>query len=198
MKNNLKKCKGVTLVALVTTIVIILILATVATYSGKDALERSHLTAFSTEMKMMQTHVNEIYEKYMDNETIQLGGETYTGEDILTMRKSSANPQYSTNIEDSSLPIYIVAQNVFTSEQSGITDKSGYLYFNKKLLEDLEIKDVSGEYFVNIAKRSIVSCTGFKYQDKKCYTLEQLPDGAYNVDYIRRNRSARKSYTMDK
>lgn len=197
MKNILKNCKGITLVALVTTIVVILILASVATYSGKNALERTYLTAFTAELKIMQTHVNEIYQQYIDGETIQLGNEEYTGEDILTMRKSSTNPEYSTNIENSSLPIYDIAQSVFTSEQSGITDKSGYLYFNKNLLEDLNIEIEDKEYFVNIEKRSIVSCTGFKYQDETYYTLEQLPNGVYNVDYIRRNRSARKSYSVD-
>ena len=138
MKNILKNCKGITLVALVTTIVVILILASVATYSGKNALERTYLTAFTAELKIMQTHVNEIYQQYIDGETIQLGSDTYTGEAILTMRKNSSDSEYSTNIEDFTLPIYNVAQNVFTSEQSGITDKSGYLYFNRNLLEDLD------------------------------------------------------------
>lgn len=183
MKNSLKNCNGITLVALVTAIVVILILASVAIYSGRDALERSHLTAFTTELKIMQTHVNEIYQQYIDGDTIQLGNDTYTGENILTMRKNSSDSEYSTNIEDSSLPIYNVAQNVFTSGQSGITDKSGYLYFNKKLLEDLDIKDINGEYFVNIAKRSVVSCVGFEYYDEVYYTLEQLPDSIYNVEY---------------
>lgn len=183
MKNILKDGNGITLMALITTIVLILILATVAIYSGKDILERSHLTAFTAELKIMQTYVNEIYQKYIDGETIQLGSDTYTGETILSMRKNSIDSEYSTNIEDSSLPIYNVAQNVFTSEQSGIIDKTGFLYFNKKILEDLEINDISGEFFVNIAKRSVVSCTGFEYQNKTYYTLEQLPDSVYNVEY---------------
>lgn len=187
MKNILKNCKGITLVALVTTIVVILILASVATYSGKNALERTYLTAFTAELKIMQTHVNEIYQQYIDGETIQLGSDTYTGEAILTMRKNSSDSEYSTNIEDSTLPIYNVAQNVFTSEQSGITDKSGYLYFNRNLLEDLDIKDISGEFFVNIAKRSVVSCTGFEYQNETYYTLGQLPDSIYNVEYDNSN-----------
>ena len=55
--------KGVTLIALVITIIVLLILAAVATYSGREVIESSKLTAFTTEMKIMQTNVNEIYEK---------------------------------------------------------------------------------------------------------------------------------------
>ena len=187
MKNILKNSKGITLVALITTIIVLLILASVATTTGKNVLEKSHLTAFTTELKIMQTHVNQLYQKYRDGETIQIGDESYTGDEILTMRKNSEDSSISTNIENSSLPAYAVAQKVFTSEQSGITDKTGYLYFNKKILKDLNIEGVEGEFFVNISTRSVVSYEGLKYQNKMYYTLEQLPDSLYNVDYNNTN-----------
>lgn len=59
MKNN----KGITLVALIITIIILLILASVATYSGIGVIKSAKLTAFTTELKIMQTQVNEIYEE---------------------------------------------------------------------------------------------------------------------------------------
>ena len=62
MKNILKNSKGITLVALITTIIVLLILASVATTTGKNVLEKSHLTAFTTELKIMQTHVNQLYQ----------------------------------------------------------------------------------------------------------------------------------------
>ena len=183
MKNILKKSKGITLIALITTIIVILILASVATYSGIGIIEQAKLTSFTTELKIMQAEVNELYQKYKDNKSIKVGNDTCVGADILTIRKDSADANLSTNIENSSLPIYTVANRVFTSEESGIINKTGYLYFNKKLIEDLGIEGVEGEFFVNIEKRSVISCEGLQYQDETYYTLEQLPDSVYNVEY---------------
>lgn len=59
MKNN----KGITLIALIITIIILLILASVATYNGMEVIQSSKLTAFTAELKIMQTQVNTIYEE---------------------------------------------------------------------------------------------------------------------------------------
>lgn len=187
MKNILIKAKGVTLIALITTIVVILILASVATTSGIGVIEQAELNRFTAEMKIMQTYVNQLYQKYKDGEKIQVGSEEYTGDEILTMRKNSLDASISTNIENSSLPAYSVAQQVFTSNESGITDKTGYLYFNKKLIEDLNIEGVYGEFFINISKRSVISYEGLNYKNQMYYTLEQLPSRLYNVEYETEN-----------
>lgn len=67
--------KGITLITLVITIVVILILASIATYSGIEVIKFSKLTAFTTEMKIMQTQVNELYQRYKDgdNTVLDLG-----------------------------------------------------------------------------------------------------------------------------
>ena len=187
MKREVKNSNGITLVALVITIIVLLILASVTTYSGISIINTSKLTTFTTEMKIMQTQVNQLYQKYKDGETIQVGDETYTGEAILTMRKNSTDPNYSTDIENSSLKSYSQAEKVFAIEESGITDKTGYLYFNKNLIQDLNIEGVEQEFFINISTRSVVSYKGLKYEDKMYYTLEQLPNSIYNVDYIDKN-----------
>lgn len=187
MKNISKNSKGITLIALITTIIVLLILASVATYNGISIINQSKLTKFTTEMKIMQTEVNQLYQRYSDGDTIQVGNETYTGEAILSMRKDSTDSDYSTDIENPSLPCYSQVQKVFTSEQSGITDKTGYLYFNEKLIEDLNIEGVEQEFFVNISTRSVVSYEGLKYDDTMYYTLEQLPNSLYNVEYNDKN-----------
>ena len=63
MKNSCKKENGITLMSLVITIVILIILASIATYSGIEVIKSSKLTKFTTEMKIMQTQVNELYQK---------------------------------------------------------------------------------------------------------------------------------------
>ena len=59
----MKNKKGITLVSLIITIVILLILASIATYSGISVIKSSRLTAFVTELKIMQTQVNAIFEE---------------------------------------------------------------------------------------------------------------------------------------
>ena len=51
----MKNKKGITLISLVLTIVILLILASVVTYSGMGIIKSSKLTAFEAELKIMQT-----------------------------------------------------------------------------------------------------------------------------------------------
>ena len=52
--------KGVTLISLVVTIVVLIILASIATYSGVNVIRQSKLDKFTAEMKIMQTEVNNL------------------------------------------------------------------------------------------------------------------------------------------
>lgn len=183
MKSVNKYNKGITMIALIVTIIVLLILASVATYSGMNVINSSKLTTFTAEMKIMQTQVNSLYQKYKNDEIIQVGEDVYKGEEILTMRKNSTQIDVSTDITNSSLPCYAQANLVFTEKESNITDKTGYLYFNNKLIEDLGIEGVKQEFFINIKTRSIVSYSGLNYEGNMYYTLNQLPNGLYNVEY---------------
>lgn len=153
----MQKCKGITLVSLVITITVLLILVSVATYSGLNVISSSKLTAFTAELKIMQTQVNAIYEEDKEQQ-IGIG---------LT--------------EDSSVAAQ--ATKVFTANESGITSSEGYRYWSKDEVKKLGIEGVEQDFFINIQTRSVVSYEGLKYQGKTYYTLEQLPDGLYNVKY---------------
>lgn len=59
MKNN----KGITLITLIVTVIIMLILASVATYTGLNSIEQSRVVTFVSEMQVAQSRVNYIYEK---------------------------------------------------------------------------------------------------------------------------------------
>ena len=69
MKNE----KGITLVSLVITIVVLIILASITTYAGLNSIRTSKLTRFKQELELMQSQVNLLYEKYKDEETITIG-----------------------------------------------------------------------------------------------------------------------------
>ena len=69
--------KGITLVSLVITIAVLIILAGITTYSGINIIRQSKLNAFTTEMKVMQTEVNDLYDKYTsgDESVLELGSD---------------------------------------------------------------------------------------------------------------------------
>ena len=68
MKKNIANSKGVTLIALVITVIVLLIIASIATYSGMQIIESSKLNTFTAEMKIMQTQVNSLYDKWQRGE----------------------------------------------------------------------------------------------------------------------------------
>ena len=162
--------KGITLISLVTTIVILVILASIATYSGIGVIKQTQFTKFSTQLKMMQTQVNELYDKYSNNQTIDVAGKKYTGTEIANIGKEISTLSQKTK--------------VFNASASGITDSTGYKYYDKDTIKALNIEGLDEEeYFVNVSKRSVISYDGMEYEGKTYYTIDQLPDGLYNVDY---------------
>ncbi len=158
MKKEINSAKGITLIALVVTIIVILILASVGTYNGIEAVKTAQLNKFMSEMKIMQVQVNNIYDKYKNGEEI-----------IANIGKL---PSTSSK-----------ADNVFQESTSGIVDRSGYRYFDTETIKQLGIEGVEGEFFVNIEKRSIISVDGFEYNGKTYYTMDQIPSSLYNVEY---------------
>ena len=158
-KLEIGEVKGITLISLIVTIVVLLILASIATYSGVGIIRQSKLNRFTTEMKVMQTEVNDLYDRYSN------------GKDVLNLGKELDGQ----------------ADKVFTSEASGITDKTGYRYYDQETIQRLGIDGVEEEFFVNVEKRSVVSYLGFEYEGTTYYTLDQLPNGLYNVEYEDKN-----------
>ena len=156
----MRKNNGITLISLVITIAVLIILASIATYSGVNVIRQSKLNKFTSEMNIMQTEVNSLYDKYS----------TGTEEEQNTILNYG-------EVLDSN------ASKVFTTSTSGITDSSGYRYYTQATLKELGIDGVEGEFYVNVPKRSVISCEGLEYEGITYYTPEQLPNGVYNVEY---------------
>ena len=164
--------KGVTLIALIITIIVLLILAAIATYSGKDIIESSKVTTFTAEMKIMQTQVNNLYDEWKRGD--------------INKDETGKNLDYNTEVQEQ-------VNKVLVTELD-ITDTTGYRYFDKETLENLNIEGITQEFFVNIEKREVVSYKGVRYKGDMYYTLTQLPDGLYNVEY---NPSTSNKITFD-
>lgn len=151
-----KNNSGITLVSLAITIIVLSILASIGIYSGIQTVRSSKLTKFTTEMKIMQLKVNEWYEHYPETQE--------TGKDLSTAPQDKLNQAVS-------------------GSGLNITTENGYRYYDTDTIKALQIDGVDGEFFISITNRSVVSVEGFQYEGQTYYTLEQLPDGLYNVEY---------------
>ena len=167
-KNN----SGITLVSLVITVIVLLILSSIAVYSGVSTIRSARLTKFTTELKMMQQKVNELYDSYINNKSVTVNGVEYVGTDIQNIGEDPEGLFNSNRLEE-----------VFSAEGSGITDRTGYMYYDMEILQALGLENMEYEFFVNVATRSVVSIEGFNDYGTRYYTLAQVPNGVYNVEY---------------
>ncbi len=166
MKNGLKNERGITLMALVITVIVLLILASIGIYNGLGTVRSSKYMAFKTELELLQSSVNEIYSENQDKL------DSY-GVDMTTDQKEIFN--------------IVEVSNILNSLGSDVeTLKSGFKYFSKDyLVSDLGIEGITSDYYINLSKRLIIVTEPFEYEGITYYMLEQMEDGVYNVTYNR-------------
>ena len=87
----MKSQKGITLVSLVVTIVIMAILAGVATYTGMESIQETKRTTFISELEMIQAKVNTIYEKIKVNDQDRIYYTDTIGQDVTQLEDSKLN-----------------------------------------------------------------------------------------------------------
>ena len=159
--------KGVTLLVLVTTIIILLILTSIGVTSGISTLNSAKFSQFKEELKILQTKVNELNQ----NDEINLGEElTETQKNIL-------------NITDISKIIY----NDKTEEEKKEI-QNGFRYFNNESLKnELDLEGIKRDYLINFKYRYIVCYKGVEYNGTTYYMSEQIENTYYNVQYKDKN-----------
>lgn len=147
MKNITKDNRGITLVALILTVIIMLILTSVIVYTGLDTYKFSKVNAFVTEMQLIQSKVDE---KTM-NELLEIGTEVSS---TTPINLAFANKEISSDE---------------TSEYKYFTKET--------LINEFDIEDVSSDVMINITTREVVSARGVEYNGNKYYTQYKLPGG---------------------
>lgn len=152
------KEKGITMVALVVTIVLLMILASIGINSGIPTLNSAKFTQFKNELKIMQTKVNELNEI---NQT-EIG--------IASLSEEQKN---------------IIYENIANVDDAII---SGFRYCDKTYIQNnLGLGSVQRNYLINVQYRYVICVPGYQYEDQIYYMINQLPNGAYNVDYKDKN-----------
>ncbi len=160
--------KGVTLVALVTTIVLIFILASITATSGMSTIKWASFSQFKNELKVLQTKVNELNQ----NDEINIG------QQLSEEQKNILNNSEISNI------IY----KGTSSEEENIKIKNGFRYCDRNFIkEKFNLDNIKRDYLINVEYRYIIYNKGFEYEGKIYYMPEQLDDSLYNVKYNDKN-----------
>lgn len=166
----IKGRKGVTLISLSIMIIVIIIIASISFNTGKDAVLLAKEESRISELKVMQSEINTIYEKYKNNEEILVKDENsvISGNEILNIGE-----EYTAKESEA-----IKAMN-----SVGITDMSQFRYLSIEYIQKLGIQGVEHEYLVNIETRQVMSLSSFEYDGKDVHSLEQIPGQQFNVKY---------------
>lgn len=171
----MKKQKGITLVALVITIVILIIIASITIYEGKDIIAKSELENLKTNMLLIKAKAKE----YAENANFKLGVniDTLTG-DTKTNRIEEAKKE---------LKGKIITSNNETTNKLGIvlSQENNYIYYYELDQEDLNLIGLNSvklnkderyiiKYDIKDVKIEIYNSIGFEYNDKIYYSLTDL------------------------
>lgn len=160
------KEKGITLISLVITIIVMLIIAGTVTVSSLDSVRSAKRTAFITELEMIQEKVNTIYEKR------KLNSEDVTYYDSLG--------QDISNVEQSTLDVIL----------DGI-ETDGYRYFSRENLKQLDLDNIEQDVIINFNTKDVASVTGLLIDGKMYYRLMDIPGyQGHEIEYEDKNTEA--------
>lgn len=157
--------KGITMVILIITVVLMAILAAVAIKTGGNSLDTVKLQNFNYEMQQIQGKVDAIYEKIkLGNEDyIILGNQITDSEEAMNTLKNVKGINYS-GLLDSQREEYYYQDN-FTY----------YRYLTQNDLENLfDITSEPGDMIINFTTREVISVKGFVYQGRTYHTLSDM------------------------
>lgn len=187
----IKQDKGITLVALVITIVVMLIIAGVSVNIGTESLDATRLNGFYTKLEVVQKRVDDIAstnESYTDSK----------GNIVYLKEQGTAYESLSSTQQE-------ILKNILQSEAAYLEPNiSNFRYFTTNQLKNiLDISEVEYNVFIDFDNRIIIAEDGIKVNgvtyhilknkvyfpnentDKNVGTIEQLSYSAikYGENY---------------
>lgn len=167
MKNE----KGVTLVSLVITIIVLLILATVSIYAGTGTIRYANYNKAKAEMEKISSQVNAWNEEYLNvevkDEEIEEG---QTREQVKATKQQAIIEKYGVSTSDSSCDQTILNTTI---QATGII-ATNYRFLSEEYLKQNLGLDASFEYLINIVSRDVILFGGVSYNDQTYYTLSDF------------------------
>ena len=164
----IRRNKGITMISLVITIIVLIILASITTYSGLSTTRDARYYNAIHEMKVMQTKVNELYEENKNAES--------TDWDKGVLIANSGKTEACINA-------YTIANRNNISE-SNIGEITDYKYFSKECISDeLDIEGIDYDFLINLNTRYVILVDGIERDGVTYYSLGEIDGEQYNVKY---------------
>lgn len=179
MKNN----KGITMIALVITIVVLLILAGISIGTGNNIIKQSNLENIKTNMLLVKVKAKE----YVENANFNLGTafDKVTDENEKNTRIEKAKAELKgEEITDNS----IFNTNINISQEQLTTNNLNYIYYYKldsQNLTDMGISNVKSDekngwyiikYDIKNVEIEVYNTKGFESNETIYYSLTELQD----------------------
>lgn len=150
---KIKGNKGITLLALIITIVVTLIIVSITIRVGTEDITYSKMVKFITYMQIIQKRVDILAE----SDNYENLGANLTSTQIAALNKilESKNETFTTNSNSETLK-----------------------YFNSNTMaSQLEIDNIDDEIFIDFATREVISLNGIEHEGEIYYTQYFLPGG---------------------
>ncbi|MBP3831716.1 MAG: BspA family leucine-rich repeat surface protein [Clostridia bacterium] len=173
MKNN----KGITLVSLVITIIVLLILASVFIYSGVNTVRYTKYNKAKSEISVVQTNVNSWYQELKNVENT---------DEYKALQTEDEKKQYKNNfLDDKGYGVTTddpaCSQKKLDDTLQGLNDKGieienfdNYRFLSSKFLENKLGLNASYDYLANIEDRTVILFGGLEYNGEWYYTMEDF------------------------
>ena len=146
MKSN----KGITLIIVIMTVVLLTILMGLVITSSIDTYNKSKFLSFETNMKLIQKKIDMALEERIDYETL---GQPLNDEQRSRLATIIANDNNNM---------------ISTEDPSAETLR----YFSSNdINEDFELSDIRGEFVINFANREVISLDGAEKNNVMYYTI---------------------------
>ena len=155
--------KGITLISLIVTIILLLIIGSVVIFNGTDSIKQAQNMERIKELEIIQAKVNVMYEEQIQNEQKK--------EEYRLLGKD----------------IEYVEEDILLQVLQG-EEKSGYRYFEKEDLKQIQLENMSQDVLINFETRKVISLNGVEVDGVKYYNLYDMPNySVKNIDYIDKN-----------
>lgn len=174
----MKENKGITMVALVITIVLLLILAGISIGQGNKVIKASELENLKTNMLLIKVKAKE----YVENANFKLGTNFENATDKATRVENAKAELEGEEITD----ISTIKGNINISQETISNDNANYIYYYKLSTDNLtdigitkvESNEKDGWYIIKYDIKNlgieIYNTNGFENEGTKYYSLTEL------------------------
>lgn len=161
--------KGVTLITLAITIILLLILASIGITSGVSTINYTKFSKFKNELQILQTKVNELNQNNENN--------INNKPQLTDTQKNILNETVISNI---------IYKNATNEEKEKI--QNGFRYCDATYIQnELGLESIKRDYLINVEYRYVICYEGIEYKGIRYYMIDQIDDSTYNVRYKDKN-----------